>query len=160
MDYLQERISLPMSQIGCRRDLLSWSFQFWCSEIGWSTWDDGWSDAWTDTSWSVAQPPAVETVEKATSSAAPAALEPKATSGAPVSAVSSEPVPTSKAKAKAISKAAPKASGFPSQRLSLKLGSMFACASACVIAPHCPDVSLEGMLDGCVVFNDISVAGT
>ena len=64
----------------------------------------------------------------------------------------------SKAKAKAISKAAPKASGFAIA--ALKLGSMFACASACVIAPPCPDVSLEGMLDGCVVFNDFSVAGT
>ena len=66
----------------------------WDEDRWWSTWDDGWSDGWTDTSWSVVQPPAVE---KATSSA-PAASEPKATSGAPVSAVTLEPAPTSKAK--------------------------------------------------------------
>ena len=54
----------------------TWDDGWW-----WSTWDDGWSDGWTDTSWSVVPPPAVE---KATSSAAPSASEPKATSGAPV----------------------------------------------------------------------------
>ena len=88
----------------------------------------------------------------------PAAPGPKATSGAPVSAVTLEPVPTSKAKAKATSKAAPKASG--SAIAALTLGSMFAGASSCVVAAPCPDVSLDGMLDGCVAFNDFSVSGT
>ena len=119
----------------------------------WSTWDDDWSDGWTDTSWSVVQPPAVE---KATSVTAPAASEPKATSGAPVSAVTLGPVPSSKAKA--MSKAAPKASGFAVAALTLV--SVLAGASSCVVAPPCPDVSLDGVLDGCVAFNDFSVAGT
>ena len=63
-----------------------------------------------------------------------------------------------KGKAKATSKAAPKASGFAIAALTL--GSMFAGTSSCVVAPPCPDVSLEGMHDGCVAFNDFSVAGT
>ena len=127
----------------------------WDDDWWWSTWDDGWSDGWTDTSWSVVQPPAVE---KATSSAAPAAPDPKATSGAPVSAVTLEPPPTLKAKAKATSKAAPKASGFAIAALTL--GSMFAGASSCMVSPPAVDASLDGMFDGCVAFNDFSVAGT
>ena len=64
----------------------------------------------------------------------------------------------SKAKAKATSKAAPKASGFAIAALTL--GSMFASTSSCLVSPPCSDVSLDGMLDGCVAFNDFSVAGT
>ena len=127
----------------------------WDDDWWWSTWDDGWSDGWTDTSWSVVQPPAVE---KATSSAAPAAPEPTATSGAPVSAVTLEPPPPSKAKAKATSKASPKASGFAIAALTL--GSMFAGTSSCVVSSPGLDASLDGMLDGCVAFNDFSVSGT
>ena len=66
----------------------------WDDDWWWSTWDERWSDAWTDTSWSVVPAP----VEKVTSLAAPAAPEPKATSGAAVSAVTLEPVPSSKAR--------------------------------------------------------------
>ena len=55
----------------------------WDDDWWWSTCDEGWSDAWTNTSWSVFPAP----VEKATSLEAPAAPEPKATSGAAVSAV-------------------------------------------------------------------------
>ena len=127
----------------------------WDDDWWWSTWDDGWSAGWTDTSWSVVQLP---TVEKATSPATPAASEPNATSGAPVSAITLEPAPTSKAKAKATSKAAPKASGFATAALTL--GSMFAGVSSCLVSPPCSDVSLDGMLDGCIAFNDFSVAGT
>ena len=37
---------------------------------------------------------------------------------------------------------------------------MFAGTSSCLVSPPpCPDVSLDGMLDGCVAFNDFSVAG-
>ena len=39
-------------------------------------------------------------------------------------------------------------------------GSMFAGTLSCVVAPPCLDVSLEGKLDGCVAFNDLSVPGT
>ena len=74
-----------------------------------------------------------------------------------MSAVTLEPAPTSKAKAKATSKAAP-ASGFAI--VALTLGSIFAGTSSCLVSSPCPDVSLGGMLDGCVAFNDFSVAGT
>ena len=84
-------------------------------------------------------------------------LSQNATSGAPVSAVTLETVPTSKARATATSKAAPKALGFASAALTF--GSMLAGISSCVVAPPFPDVSLEGMLDGCVAFSDFSVAG-
>ena len=49
----------------------------WDDDWWWPTWDEGWSDALTSTSWIVGPAP----VEKATSLAAPAAPEPKATSG-------------------------------------------------------------------------------
>ena len=73
----------------------------WDDDWWWSTWDDGWSDAWADTSWSVVPPPAVQ---KATSSAAPSAPDPKATSGAPVGALTLQMPVAPKAKAKATSK--------------------------------------------------------
>ena len=102
----------------------------WDDDWWWSTWDEGWSDAWTDTSWSVVPAP----VEKATPLAAPAAPEPKATSGAAVSAVTLEPVPPSKAKAKATSKVPAKASGLALPAVTL--GSMFAGTSFCFVVPH------------------------
>ena len=96
-------------------------------------------------SWSVVPTP----VEKATSLAAPAAPEPKATSGAAVSAVTLEPVPSSKAKAKAISKAPAKASGLA--LAAVTLGSMFAGTSFCLVVSPCHDVSHGCMLEGCVL---------
>ena len=91
-------------------------------------------------------------VEKATLLAAPAAPEPKATSGAAVSAVTLE---SSKAKAKATSKAPAKASGLA--LAAVTLGSMFAGTSSSLVAPPCHEVSLGCMLEGCVDFDDFSV---
>ena len=117
----------------------------WDDDWWWPTWDEGWSDAWTYTSWSVVQAP----VEKT-------APEPKATSGPAVNAVTLEPVPSSKAKAKATSKAPAKTSGLA--LAAVTLGSMFAGTSSCLVPSPCHDVSLGCMLEGCVDFNDFSVS--